>query len=471
MSEVSISLPNPREVPKNFKPDQFKIYDVLNNIDRLQDGEILKISASFFIISIGGKKIAIDPALIGRSFKKSESGKLIPPSGGIASHSVKLNAERYTHTMIEAPPDENSNADETNTSRVGRILADRIDAVLISHLDADHYDFELIRTMMETNENLEVFGPLSWKTEIAKHHSLESMGEKGEKPTKNYMPDKLFKRLKTLSGKTADPEKNIGLRYNNLNLDKAELKSWIKDDNQPGRYREITNAKISAIEIPHTGGLPAEYVQGFVIENENNRIMVIPDSALSPEAVEHIKKNVTDSNNNKLTQLIVSTGTLNPETFYGLPHKLADYIRDNIEESIAHSAYLPLVAAAYTDGETDVNLSHAGFYYRSSSNKAYFRTRYPQPKDHQYPDAKVWLEEFRDYIDETMEEMKTDIKSLGPLTSSVEKSTLIRDFPIRRKFALKLIKWLKQKGVPDSVLGKIHNPEGNTIIKKVASAS
>ena len=73
--------------------------------------------------------------------------------------------------MIEAPPDENSNADETNTSRVGRILADRIDAVLISHLDADHYDFELIRTMMETNENLEVFAAL-----LARRNNNEPKG-------------------------------------------------------------------------------------------------------------------------------------------------------------------------------------------------------------------------------------------------------------------------------------------------------
>src|SRR3989338_5882357 len=132
MSEVSISLPNPREVPKNFKPDQFKIYDVLNNIDRLQDGDILKISASFMIISIGGRKIAIDPALIGRSFKENELNKLIPPSGGIASQSVKLNADRYIHTMIESPPENEEEKSETNIARVGKKLANHLDAVLIT---------------------------------------------------------------------------------------------------------------------------------------------------------------------------------------------------------------------------------------------------------------------------------------------------------------------------------------------------
>lgn len=443
-----------------FKPDKLKLGDVVEQIKNLQDGEMLKISHAFMVVRLGGKNIAVDPAIEARSLNEKEANKYIPLSKGEASKSVKERGDVYTHTLIDASDESGDNPAETNTKKVGLALADHIDAVLISHLDADHYDFELIRSMMEKNQNLQVFGPLGWQNEIVERHSNEVLGDK---PTLNYLPEKIYKRLKAFSAKPADPEKEKGWFYPGDNMDRLIMKSA---DGQ-----EIS---IKAIDIPHMGGLPVEYVQGIILESQADRIMIIPDAALSPEVVEHINTNAVDQNGRSLTQIVVSTATLNPEAFYGiLDEEQSNTLRDEIEEAVAHSAYLPLIAAAYTSGETEVNIAHSGFYHRSSSDEKHLRNRYPEYKQTDNPEPKEWLGRLRQKVDETLFEMESEIKTLGPLTVSVgrhgraEISHLLRDFPIRRKFATTIINWIKTEGVPDSVLANIHIPKSNEIVKKV----
>lgn len=441
-----------------FLPDKLEVNKVVEQINNLKDGETLKISHAFLIVRLGGINIAVDPAIQARSLSEKEENEFIPPSQGEASKSKKKQDGAYAYSMIEAPVEVNGNPHETNTARVGRILAQYIDAIFISHLHTDHYDFELIRTIMETNSNTKVYGPLGWQGVIAKYHSLEITGDN---PTDNYLPEYVRKRMKSLSAKSADPNRDSGLNYPNLNLDRTILNA------QNGE-----SVSVKAIDIPHAGGLPAEFVQGFVLESKTNRILLIPDAALSPEIIKHIKMNAQGADGNKLTQFIVSTATLNPESFYGILNEQQSYVlRDEIEEGIVHSAYLPLVAAAYTEGETPISIVHSGFYYRSSSEESNLRSRYPEYKKADNPTLKEWLSRLRAKVDETLKEMEEQINTLGPLSISVgrhgrsEIGKLLRDFPIRRRFARKIVEWIKKEGVPDNVLEIIHSPQANEIIK------
>ena len=463
-------------------PDKLKLNDVLANIEKLGDGEFFRLSSSSAIVRIAGVNILIDPALQGRSFTRSEPNKLIPPSKGEASKSVKSRSEDYPYSMIVAEPPSEDDRDKSNTQRVGEALANHIDIVTISHLDADHYDFEFIRTMMENNEKLRVYGPLAWQGEIGKHHSLE---ETGNQPAENYLPKKLARRLRGLSPKPSDPEKDKGLSYPGFNLNMVNLvvtdRGVLRELNPPFRWGTAGESippgekikeqiVIKSLDVPHMGGLPAEYNQGLVIENKQNRIMIIPDAALSPEIIQHLIDNYEDESGNKLTKIIVSVATLNPETFYGLPKPLADTIRDEIEESIAHSAYLPLVITAMTDGKVPVYLTHGGFYFRSSSDRKYLRTRFPEYKGDDNPSVEEWLSRLKNEVEKTMKDMKTDIDKLGPLATSFEKRSRLslrgfaKDFPTRRKFATKIVKWIKKTGVPQSIIDNIHMPPANVII-------
>lgn len=424
-----------------FSPDKLEVKNVVEQINSLQDGETLKISHAFLVMRLGGINIAVDPAIQARRSSEKEKNKLIPPSQGEASKSKKQHGSAYTYSMIEAPVEKNGDSNETNTARVGRILAPYIAAIFISHLDTDHYDFELIRTMLETNNNTKVYGPLGWQGVIAKYH------------TDNYLPEHITQRMRSFSAKPV-------LNYPGLNLDRTILNA------QNG-----TNVSVRAIDIPHAGGLPAEFVQGFVLENETNRILVIPDAALSPEIIKQIKMNALDAEGKQLTQIIISTATLNPESFYGIINERLSYVlRDEIEEGVAHSAYLPLVVAAYMGSEIPIHIVHSGFYYRSSSEKRSLRNRYPEYKKADNPMSKEWLSRLKAHVDKTLIEMERQVNTLGPLSISVgrhgrsEIGKLLRDFPIRLRFSQKIVEWIKKEGVPDSVLEIIRSPQANEII-------
>lgn len=442
---------------ESFQPDTVKISEVLANIQKLKNGEVLKISHAFMIVRIGDKNIAIDPAISGRSLNKKEPNKLIPPSGGLASMSDKGFTEKYDHSMIALDTELNQGTEKkTEIAQIASILAPHLDCILISHLDADHYDFEFIRTVLENNPNASVFGPLGWQAEIAKYHSLEGVAEPVN-PT-NHLPETISKRLKALSGKPANPENDRGLNFPKLNLDRTKLGS----------------VSIKAIDIPHSGGLPAEYVQGFILESGPERILIISDAALSPEAIKHVEQNLFDTSGQKLTQICVSTATLNPETFYGLLNEeKSDKLRDNIEEGIAHSAYLPVIIAALTSGEVKINLNHSGFYYRSSAEKSVVRNRYPEWKSKRdgeiEPTAQQWLVMLKEQLDKTLSTNQTKINKLGPWSSAIGKKgrisfgKFVRDFATRRKFAKEVIAWIKETGVPDSVLELLTTPQANEV--------
>ena len=122
-----------------FTPAKLNLSEVVNKTEQLQPGEILNIAGSTEIVNIGGKKLLIDAAILGREL--SEKNKLIPPgtSGDDALKSEK-DETTYSHFMIDAPAEE-PNDTSSQVNRIGKALAPQIDAILISHLDSPPFDF------------------------------------------------------------------------------------------------------------------------------------------------------------------------------------------------------------------------------------------------------------------------------------------------------------------------------------------
>ncbi len=443
-----------QETKNSFTPDNLNISDILPKISTLKDGEYLRISHAFSIFKIGGKTIGIDPSVQGRQYL-NEKGKLIPPGSDNAFMSIKPRETEYTWEMIHAEPEAANDKVLNNTQRVGKYLAPYIDYFLISHLDADHLDFELIRSAMENNPNLNVYGPLGWQKFIYKYHTLESDDSKFPQSGPN-LPRDIEKRLHGLSPKHAIEGKDVGLSFKGLNLNEIDLSQ--------GRGLP----KIKSFDIPHAGAITnVEYVQGFLLEDENNRILYLPDSALSPEIITIIRNL---HNEKKLTRMLISIATMGSESFYGIDPKIADKLRENIEEPISHSAYLPLIAIALTDSETPVDVIHHGFFYRSRQKKSLFRHKYPIPKNTDSIEPNEWLNQFKSYIQNCLDTMQGSINKLGPDVLSFGKQgrtsvkRFIGDLFARSKFSNQIVNWIKTNGVPDGIINKINIPEAGKIV-------
>jgi len=427
-------------------PDKLQLKDVLDKLDNLQEGETLHISHSFNITRIGGLNIAIDVAMQG---EKKPWGAVLPPGGDESLKSKKKRTEN-TVDIIESP---NSEEGKSNAQIVGQALGSKIDMVLISHLDPDHLDFEAIRAMMESNEKLNVYGPLGWQSFIAKAHGFDKNSDDF-----NYLPENIKRRMKALSPKPANPnEKGLSDYYKGLNLSEVEFEDKGK------------KAKISSFEVPHIGGAYAEYSQGFILEAGDKKIVHIADAGFTPELLREVAE---IQKKGHITQIYVSNAAYNPSRPYP-PSPEATRVMEKVAlaEQVSHSNYLPIALAAITDGETPIFLTHHGTYYdsmRVDIEKGGLSGRLPMSDKTDIP-KKDWLGNLKSFILDALNASEKEISKAGPLANSTgshgrtSKSELARSIAVHSKFTNKLVGWINKEKIPQEVGNTLRFPQANSI--------
>lgn len=427
-----------------FAPAKLPLGEVLKSIQRLARGDVLHIGNAMEVVRVGDKNVLVDHAIVGRELP--EKGKLIPPgtTGQDAFRSQK-DESHYSHFMIDAPPDGPTD-NSSSVGRIGRALAPHIDAMLISHLDADHIDFELTRTILEHNPKAEVYGPLGWKKYILRLHDREGTPSSG----KPVLPDKLVERIHSFIPRRPD-----------MNKPEPGAKSLI-----PTEIKLGNSVTITSLDVPHMGAPQfVEMTQGFLLESDAERVLVISDAAMSPELIAQVTKLHAEK---ALTHILISGATYNPETMYGiLPPKAANWGREKFEEGLAHSAFLPVVVEALTNGEVPIDIVHHGFYYRSSADRKFLNFRLPAQKaGTETPER--WFGRVHQKIEELMQSNKNEIDDLNRLSLALKHNLpkFLKDARVRLRFANNLVAWIKKEKVPQEVIDHLGMPQPGEIIKR-----
>ena len=431
-------------------PDKLELNDVLEKIDQLKEGQTVHITHSFAISKIGGLNIAVDVVTEG---DVKPWGTILPPPGDETLKSTKF--ERQTQTeIIHSRADFLNDQLKSNSQRVGEALGSRVDAVVISHLDPDHMDFETMRAMMNTNENLQVYGPLGWQSHIAKAHGLNKDSDNFD-----YLPENIKKRLHGLSPKPTNPSREKGLTFEGaLNLSEVVVEKNGK------------KAKIISFEVPHIGSKAAEYSQGFVLEAGDKKIMHIADAGLTPELLRQVSE--FHDSDKPMSQIFVSTAAYNLSQPYPVSAEKWKLIRDVMrEEAYAHSNYLPVALAAVTEGKTPIFLTHHGTYYDSQRVKIEeggLNQRLPFSKE-QKKEKSAWLSELKNFIHDTTKSMQDSLNESSPLSGSTSstgrttKTELTKSIYTHFKFTKQLTDWINNSKIPEEVGSIFKFPAANSI--------
>lgn len=429
-----------------FTPAKLVLGEVLKNIQKLKNGDVLHIGNASEIIRVGDKNIFVDGAIAGTSFLEPQ--RVLPP-GPFKQDFLKSSKDEstFTHFMIDAPP-ESPDDKSSQISRIGRALAPHIDVMLTSHLHADHIDFEITRTILENNPKALAYGPLSWKKFILRHHGREFADPNG----KPVLPDAILERIRSFIPRRTD-------------MEKPKSRRWYR----PLVPTEVTldkKLRITSIDVPHLGSQEVvEMTQGFLLESGAERMLVIADAGVSPEVITQIQRYHQEK---PLTHIVMSVGVFNPDAMHGIvPAQITRVYRDWVEEGFLHSAFLPVIAEAVTDGKVPITCVHHGFYYNFSPDRKYINFRLPaQPPGKETADH--WLGRLRTYITELMEVNRDRIDDLDRMSLAYNhnRSKFRKDALFRLTFSGSLVNWIKREKVPQPVLDHLGMPQPGEIIKK-----
>ena len=406
------------ETPILITPDRLNLGQTVDQIIRLKPGDILPLSHSAMIIRCGDKTFLTDPFVGGSEPKLPflEKGRLYPPGKGWHLRSEDKN---------NPPPTPQVSLFETDDLTViAQTLAPHIDAITVSHLDPDHVYFPLIRRLMEVNPSLQVYGPLVWQKFLARTHTLESDPDPTAKP---LLSETVLSRLHSLI--PIRPAWKKG----SLTADYPKLAEYSSS--------RLGEASVTAFEIRHMGSQYSEHSSAYLFENGQQHLLSISDSALSPEAVTLVDELYRQG---RLTQIITSTAVYNPEPLYFIKNpELATRIREEFEEYSGHSAFLPFVLLAITEGKIPVITNHGGFFINQAADETFYPHRIPTT-DSPDSDPAAWLELCRH-------------RSLSFITSYL-------NHPDRKKYSDRIISWFKRHPIPKPLLDRVRFAKASQII-------
>lgn len=425
---------------EKFIPFKIDTDKLLHDMEILEDGEALHVGHAASILQIGNEKIVIDPVIVGKELsirgKKLFPGRVFPPFG-LDSLKIGQKDQDYDQHLVDTKESVLADLDPNmnNTSVVGEALGAGSNYAFISHLDPDHIDMELISSMIDTNPDFKVFGPkglIKW-VEMANpnHPKLEYV----KKHLNELTPNRIYAGS-TTNEANKTPEEKIDLG-NGLTA--------------------------TVFEVVHEGSKRAEVTQAFLFENGNTRILSCPEAALSPEIINVLRK--THSSEKPLTSIILSTAIYNPDRFHEvLSEDLTKKYKDEVEEFTAHSAYLPFIFLALTDGKVPIELVHHGFYYKDRAEKRNIPYRIPLTNDID-TDPQTWMIKFREFLSKTESEMSDVLEPLKPSSFPTPKLTeRVKHWDTRSKFSGKIRGWIADNPFPTELLKLINLPQGGETI-------
>lgn len=409
---------------------------VREHINQMREGDTLPITHGWLVSRIGGQTIMIDPAM---RANESPQGRFTQMRGKDHVRS-DVKDDEYSVNIFQ----------KESTVQVARALAPDVRAILITHLDSDHIDFDLIKKMMAENPHLEVYGPLGWQKFILQTHRLEGETHPTNKPV---ISENIRTRIHGLS-----PVSYLGEKPKSLS------------SAYPGLFQSLhmailnkgnTNLQITSLDVPHMGSKYAERVQGFLMETEDVRKLILPDASLSPEVIDLVQRLHQEK---PLTGIAISTAKFNPEPFvevhitkkssFTLPSpELSKKIRDALEEFTSHSAYLPFVLAGVTGAKVPIEMIHFGFYHNSFPDISQVSQRIAFSEKESFF---LWADRFTRTLQGVYGKLEGKINKLGPLTSDPQGRrglfTFLHELKTRSDFSNLLIRWIKDNPPPKTIL-------------------
>ncbi len=413
-----------------------KTGDVLGHMKKMRDGDTIPITHGWLVTRIGEQIIMTDPAM-----RANES-----PQGRFK----QMQGEDHTRSDVADDKYRVSIFQDESVHEVARALAPAVQTILITHLDSDHLDFGLIKEMMDANPQLEVYGPLGWQKFIGETHRFE-----GEiHPVRNpVLPETIRTRLHGLSPISYLGEKPESLSSRYPQLHQRLHMAIVEEGN--------TTVQITSLDVPHMGSKYAETVQGFLLESEGVRKLLLPDAALSPEVVDLVERLHKEK---PLTGITVSTGKFNPEPLMEIPvtkkssitvpsPETSDKLRTTYEEFLGHSAFLPFALAGVTHATVPIDMIHLGFYHNSIPDISQVTRRVAISEKNTLPS---WTKGFTHMLEDLYQRLDKRISKLGPLTSDPQGRhpvfRFLGELKTRSDFSNSLIRWIKDNPPPKTIL-------------------
>lgn len=306
--------------------------EVLNSIESgaKETGGVTFIDRNCVSFEVEGKRFLTDPALFG--FRPDNQNFQI--NGSRSYRQVWWDRYKADNKMNGAREVDTRKLQEYLASRKGLSaiddpdkfideVASRTDYVLISHLDHDHFDLQVLYNLWEQNPNLKIILP---------HGSKELINKRMQQ---NNIEHNMF--------------------FGSLPDDFAEA---LIEPTIDGRYQLANNSpEIAAYETPHLAE-PAHAKAGHIVSGYNVKseqglsTFVVGDAANSPELLGTI-------DTLKPERMILSAGTFTNNLYKVFYETGANAARNIAEEGISHSAYLlpaAMIMAAKLDDENNIQL-------------------------------------------------------------------------------------------------------------------
>lgn len=363
--------------------------------------------------------------------------------------------------IVNVPDENEKDKDLTNAQRLGNKLAKKVDVIVVSHVDPDHFDPAMVKEMMDKNSDLQIWGPLGWKDVFTKGFTFEEDPEEVKKG-KSVMPDSILKRLHTFDPAQHDPDRvpDPGLRGFYKHLLPMDM-TVVGDPHNP--------VTIKSYEMPHVGTPAAEYVQMIWVENRKSRYLFVNDAPASPELLDSFIKMQMEmeQKGQKLTGIFLSAGLFNPEPFHGYGTvEWANRFRDKNEEVVSHSSG-PIIAVtrAIFGMEVPVVLTHHGFFYNESSDPKWLMWRVPTEETTLAPEETgSWLKSLKSTIQDRIDVIGEKFKTLPPLSGDRSRTSL-KDYGNKSRvdFTRTLVQWIKDNPVPREVMESFVMAQANTV--------